>query len=148
MHQTCRRPHLTLAHCLFSCNHACDRIFVISEGRAIHPAVVEKKKELLTGHHWIGLVQDIRMDNMHHASFRSRIIIYNLHLAKFNFFSHQIEKTKRITTNAMRVAWTKVSAIDAFSRRFVVSIFKNPKVAILVDGRWEMRDKDGARVGK
>jgi hypothetical protein len=147
MHQTCRRPHLTLAHCLFSCNHACDRIFVISEGRAIHPAVVEKKKELLTGRRWIGLVQDIQMDNMRHASFQSRIIVYNLHLVEFNFFS-QIEKTKRIATNAMRVAWTEVSTIDAFSCRFVVSIFRNPNVALLVDGRWEMRDKDGARVGK
>jgi hypothetical protein len=87
------------------------------------------------------------MDNMRHASFRSRIIVYNLHLIEFNFFG-QIEKTKRIATNAMRVAWTEISAIDAFSRRFVVSIFKNPKVALLVDGRWEMRDKDGGRVRK
>jgi hypothetical protein len=147
MHQTCRRPHLTLAHCFFSCNHACERIFVIPEGRAIYPAVVEKKKELLAGRCWIGLVQDIRMDNMRHAPFQSRIIVYNLHLVEFNFFS-QIEKTKRIATNAMRVSWTEVSAIDAFSRRFVESIFKNPYVVLLVDGRWEMRDKDGARVGK
>jgi hypothetical protein len=83
----------------------------------------------------------------HHASFRSWIIVYNLHLAEFNFFS-QIEKTKRMATNAMRVAWTEISAIDAFSSRFAVSIFKNPKVALLVESRWEMRDKDGARVWK
>jgi hypothetical protein len=140
MHQTCRRPHLTLAYCFFSCNHACDWIFVIPEGWAIHPAVV-KKKELLRSGRWIGLVQDIQMDNMRHASFQSWIIVYNLHLAEFNFFS-QIEKTKRIATNAMRVAWTKVSAIDAFSRGFVVSICKNPNVVLLVYGRWEMRDKD------
>jgi hypothetical protein len=106
-----------------------------------------KKKELLTSRRWIGLVQDIWMDNMRHASFWSRIIVYNLHLVEFNFFS-QIEKTKRIATNAMRVAWTEISAIDAFSRRFVVSILKNPKVALLDDSRWEMRDQDGARVGK
>jgi hypothetical protein len=86
------------------------------------------------------------MDNMRHASFRSRIIVYNLHLVEFTFFS-QIEKTKRIATNAMRVAWTEVSAIDAFSRRFVASIFKNDNLALLVDGHWEMTDKDGARIG-
>ncbi len=48
----------------------------------------------------------------------------------------------------MRVAWTEISAMDAFSRRFPLSIFKNLDVALLVDLRWEMRDKDGARVGK
>ncbi len=136
MHQTCRYPHLKLAHCFFRYNHACDRIFVIPEGRVIHPAVVVKKKKLLTGRRWIGLVQDIRMDNMRHASFRSQIIVYNLHLVEFNFFS-QIEKTKRIATNAMRVAWTEISAIDAFSCRLVVSIFKNVKLpsSLTVVGR-------------
>jgi hypothetical protein len=145
MHQTCRHAHLTLAHCFFSCNHACDRIFVIPEGRAIHSAVVEKK----------GIAHGPLLDragagypNGQYAPcvLRSRIILYNLHLVEFNFFS-QIEKTKRIAMNAMRVAWTKISAIDAFSRRFVVSIFKNPKVALLVNGHWEMRVKIGHELG-
>jgi hypothetical protein len=48
----------------------------------------------------------------------------------------------------MRVAWTKISTIDAFSRRFPVFIFKNLDVALLVYIRWEMRDKDGAQIGK
>jgi hypothetical protein len=71
------------------------------------------------------------------------VIVYNLNLAEFNFFS-QIEKTKRIATNSMIVAWTEISSMDTFSRRFPISIFKNLDVALLVDLRWEMTDKDGA----
>jgi hypothetical protein len=48
----------------------------------------------------------------------------------------------------MRVAWTEISAMDAFSRRFPISMFKNLDVALLVYLCWEMRDKDGARIGK
>jgi hypothetical protein len=69
------------------------------------------------------------MDNMRHASFLSWVIVHNLNLVEFNFFS-QIEKTKRIATLAMRVAWTEISAMDAFSRRFPISIFKNIDVAL------------------
>jgi hypothetical protein len=56
MHQPCCRPHLTLAHCFFWCNHACDPIFVIPEVRAIRPAVVGKKEGIAHGPSldWVG----------------------------------------------------------------------------------------------
>jgi hypothetical protein len=47
----------------------------------------------------------------------------------------------------MRVAWTKVASMDAFSRRFPISLFKYRDVALLVNLRWEMTAKMECELG-